>query len=1164
MFRQIISVTALLMCVVMGVPMHGADYTYWFDNATAVAGEGALPSGGAHLDVDASQLNGAMHTLHFQVNNAEGERSAVYTAPFMMPFSLTGATAYIYVDGAFHSTRTADVASADAFAFDLDASQLDYGLHSMMVQVVSRNGLVASPVESVFMRVPTGTELGTFRCYYTIDNDPQLRREGTFSNGVVHADIDVSHLTDGLHSIQFTLAGETGLTTQHQSAYFMKLPLGGGDISGYDYWVNDDTANIRHVALDNAISPFRLTALLPLPSYPLRSSSFHFAVENGKPVIYPRNDFNIMIASSNGSIVVSSSNYFDVTQPCAVQPRCMTVEDGVNSEVLYHAEFGNIDSDEIKFFEFTALKGDLLSVKMDRTCAIEVYDGAGNEILTGNGYDVIDGLEGHTEYDGIHYVAIHDARLNKKNGFKLTIDRISKFALRSYTPKKTAPTETVRIHLNGNGYDQLKNVELISDELSFSPTYLHINDRTDATCDFNLSSCNLPDGQKLDLKLTFDDGSGYEEVLSVASAIEMEECIPGEIMVSIEPGRKAGTPYNVSLKIKNTGNVPYWGIPINIGCCRPQRYWDSKYCRLEFMDFYSEMTNTDAPMVYYTSDLFGSGHDGGFAPMVIPFLDANETLTLTVGIVSEAHACIPIKVCIGEPWSEEFKRLVSPDFKAEDYVIPESNVITATHLCYWHALALANKKTTDAPIKRATMQDLSHISDFAEHNANVAQAIGYTGGGIINGLRKNDLHRRVSAYGIDLSDPTFSSLVDYDRDLSNGMYHPAHIVATAFGREDEYLMAEQYLQGCHGCNTPQPLERDVDSHQSGDPNDILGYEAPSGSEYIGREVRMLTYTVEFENDPELATASAVKVVVDNRLDGKVFDLGSFAAREFRIGKKKVELDGAKRCVKTIDMRPEIDGIAQVEVDFDDASGELKLTVTSLDPMTMEPTEDFMQGVLPVNNGGNGTGEIIYDINLREGLPDGTAVDNMASIVFDANPAIETPVWHNVTDYVPPTSKVGEVETADNITFSIAVEGSDARSGIWCYDLYARWAGQFAWTHVAEALEPVDGKLTYVSATELTGAEFLAVAYDRAGNREDSELFHKILGDVDGNGKVDANDVLLLRARYISRPVTLDTSVADINADGAIDAQDAVAARRIYLSSQLDKHSRKRLITRKKK
>lgn len=59
-----------------------------------------------------------------------------------------------------------------------------------------------------------------------------------------------------------------------------------------------------------------------------------------------------------------------------------------------------------------------------------------------------------------------------------------------------------------------------------------------------------------------------------------------------------------------------------------------------------------------------------------------------------------------------------------------------------------------------------------------------------------------------------------------------------------------------------------------DPNDILGYVAPSGSHYVGVNQKKLGYTIEFENDATKATASAHEIVIKDKLDANIFDCNS--------------------------------------------------------------------------------------------------------------------------------------------------------------------------------------------------------------------------------------------------------------------------------------------------
>ena len=169
--------------------------------------------------------------------------------------------------------------------------------------------------------------------------------------------------------------------------------------------------------------------------------------------------------------------------------------------------------------------------------------------------------------------------------------------------------------------------------------------------------------------------------------------------------------------------------------------------------------------------------------------------------------------------------------------------------------------------------------------------------------------------------------------------------------------------------------------QPSDPNDIFGYTAESGSHAVKDDLMDVYYRIEFEYDTAFATASAHDIYVTDTLDATKFDLSTFKPTRVRIGEKSAELSGDKNFVTTIDMRPGINAIAQVEGTYDQQKGIAKWHISSLDPMTMEPTKYVMDGVLPVNYDGRGIGEVMYDIKLKSGLAHGTEVKNRAGIVF---------------------------------------------------------------------------------------------------------------------------------------------------------------------------------------
>lgn len=378
--------------------------------------------------------------------------------------------------------------------------------------------------------------------------------------------------------------------------------------------------------------------------------------------------------------------------------------------------------------------------------------------------------------------------------------------------------------------------------------------------------------------------------------------------------------------------------------------------------------------------------------------------------------------------------------------------------------------------------------------------------------------------------------------------------------QDDLTCSQQRLDADKNCNKPRDKDGGTSTPvNSLDPNDIIGYTSAAGSLYLNDSITQVNYRIEFENDTAFATASAHTVEIKDTLNGKLYDLKSYAPTNFKIGEKTVNLDGSPNFVQTADMRPAINAIAQVEGKYDQKKGIVTWLFTSLDPMTMEPTDDVMQGFLPVNYDRiSGMGEVSFDINLKQPFADGTEVSNKASIVFDNNEAIETPVWTNIVDAVAPESHIAGVVQMNDSTARISLKGSDNRSGVWKYEVYAQHGAGSAWVKAGECT--ADSGSVDFRFFEGMDYGFCVLATDSAGNVERKELSREASlgtatkGDVNGDGKIDMVDATLIVNYYLGKPDTyLNALSADTNDDGAIDIVDAIATTKLYMESAPPAH-----------
>ena len=304
----------------------------------------------------------------------------------------------------------------------------------------------------------------------------------------------------------------------------------------------------------------------------------------------------------------------------------------------------------------------------------------------------------------------------------------------------------------------------------------------------------------------------------------------------------------------------------------------------------------------------------------------------------------------------------------------------------------------------------------------------------------------------------------------SGDYHPDYaltIMAAVPGPadENEVVTVRQVAQGPH------------------DPNDKLG---PGGFETFGYVPpdQSMPYTVRFENDPA-AEASAVLVSITDPLDPDL-DWNTFELGAMNFGDHVIDVPpGLTYYQTTIDLRPEgNDLLVEIEASFDVTTGLARWTFTGIDPATGEQTYDPLDGFLPPNNPAlhDGEGYVQYTIYPKAGLPTGTEITNMATIVFDWEEPIDTPLVKNVIDRDLPASAVKPLPPQVNQgRFSVSWLGVDEAegSGIRSYDVY-----------VAQDRGPYE---LWLARTVATSAEYLgevghtyafySVATDNVGYRE---------------------------------------------------------------------------------
>jgi NPCBM-associated, NEW3 domain of alpha-galactosidase/Periplasmic copper-binding protein (NosD) len=186
-----------------------------------------------------------------------------------------------------------------------------------------------------------------------------------------------------------------------------------------------------------------------------------------------------------------------------------------------------------------------------------------------------------------------------------------------------------------------------------------------------------------------------------------------------------------------------------------------------------------------------------------------------------------------------------------------------------------------------------------------------------------------------------------------------------------------------------------------DPNNKYGPAGVGLARYVGGS-SPLPYAVAFENKPD-ATASAQQVAVTDQLDRNKLDLATFGLGPIVFGNiKVVPPPGLSQYSTDVDLRPTTNLIVRINAGLDMTTGLAIWRFTSLDPATMLPTANPLAGFLPPDTSPpQGEGSILFTVTPRSGLADGTQIQNQATVVFDQNPPINTPVWLNTIDATAP-------------------------------------------------------------------------------------------------------------------------------------------------------------------
>ena len=153
-------------------------------------------------------------------------------------------------------SRTMANMTAGELTTQLDMSALPVGLHSITVRTGTDDGRWGSPIVKHFI-VPqaASAQENTLSGYeYWIDRDINSKVSGTFNaDGIVVADLDMSALPAGLHSLSFRALDDNGHVSSLLVRYFLVPQAASAQENGlvsFRYWIDKDIENAVEGTVD--------------------------------------------------------------------------------------------------------------------------------------------------------------------------------------------------------------------------------------------------------------------------------------------------------------------------------------------------------------------------------------------------------------------------------------------------------------------------------------------------------------------------------------------------------------------------------------------------------------------------------------------------------------------------------------------------------------------------------------------------------------------------------------------------------------------------------------------------------------------------------------------------------------------------------------------------
>lgn len=245
------------------------EFQYWFDDDYSnkiVITTGNVATFSVNENIDTSHLGYGLHTINAVAIDNNGKMSSIisdffYKTPINYSILNPKIVEFEYwFDDDYVNKILAPASNMSSFSINTneDVSSLSDGLHVINIRFKDEENNWSSIASDFFYKIPTNnliTNPKIVEFEYWFDNDYLNKIVSAANDQVVfsiNSNEDVNSLLVGIHTANIRFKDEEGNWSSILSSFFYKTPNNSivlKDIVTYEYWFNDDYANVTNLVI---------------------------------------------------------------------------------------------------------------------------------------------------------------------------------------------------------------------------------------------------------------------------------------------------------------------------------------------------------------------------------------------------------------------------------------------------------------------------------------------------------------------------------------------------------------------------------------------------------------------------------------------------------------------------------------------------------------------------------------------------------------------------------------------------------------------------------------------------------------------------------------------------------------------------------------------------